>query len=67
MPARTFTSFSQAAEESGISRIYGGIHWQFDNEGGLAAGGQVGQFVMGNFFQEVEQQRAPNWSAERWS
>src|SRR5207245_9519009 len=28
---RTFTSFWAAAQEAGQSRIYGGIHWQFDN------------------------------------
>jgi membrane-associated phospholipid phosphatase len=35
---RSFSSFSQAAEEAGQSRVYGGIHWQFDNQAGLAAG-----------------------------
>ena len=60
VPDRTFTSFSQAAQESGASRIYGGIHWQFDNQDGLAAGGQVGQFVMDNFFQETELQLGAN-------
>src|SRR5262249_7147764 len=28
---RSFTSFQQAAEEAGRSRIYGGIHYQFSN------------------------------------
>jgi hypothetical protein len=27
LPARSFTSFSQAAQESADSRLYGGIHW----------------------------------------
>ncbi|MEA2693962.1 MAG: large repetitive protein [Acidobacteriota bacterium] len=40
---RSFTSFSQAAAEAGQSRIYGGIHFQFDNVVGLAAGAAVGQ------------------------
>ena len=26
----------QAAAEAGMSRVYGGIHWQFDNAAGLA-------------------------------
>lgn len=47
--ARSFTSFSQAAQEAGMSRIYGGIHWQFDNQGGLTAGKSLGQYVAGNF------------------
>jgi len=33
---RTFTSFTQAAGENGRSRIYLGIHWQFDNTEGPA-------------------------------
>src|SRR5262249_11169111 len=35
---RSFASFSAAAAEAGRSRIYGGIHWEFDNADGLAAG-----------------------------
>jgi hypothetical protein len=56
VPNRTFTSFSQAAQESADSRLYGGIHWQFDNEDGLTAGTQLGQFVMDSFFQVVERE-----------
>jgi membrane-associated phospholipid phosphatase len=44
--ARTFTSFSQAAAEAGVSRIYGGIHWDFDNTAGLASGKAVGEYVI---------------------
>lgn len=46
---RNFTSLMGAAEEAGISRIYGGIHWSFDNTAGLAAGEQVGNWVAGNY------------------
>ncbi len=42
---RTYTSFSSAAAEAGKSRIYGGIHWEFDNSAGLDAGRKIGQFV----------------------
>lgn len=31
---RSFSSFSEAAQEAGMSRIYGGIHWAFDNTQG---------------------------------
>jgi hypothetical protein len=44
--ARTFTSFSQAAKEAGRSRIYGGIHFEFDNRAGLESGRAVGQYVV---------------------
>jgi hypothetical protein len=48
---RLFNSFSQAAEEAGASRIYGGIHWSFDNEAGLEAGHSIGEFVADNLLQ----------------
>ncbi len=47
---RTFRSFTQAAEESGMSRIYGGIHFSFDNTAGLKSGGQIGRYVASKFF-----------------
>lgn len=49
---RSFTSFSQAAEESAVSRMYGGIHFSFDNNDGLSAGNSLGVFVSENFLQE---------------
>jgi hypothetical protein len=52
---RNYTSFSQAAEESADSRLYGGIHWSFDNEDGLTAGTSLGQFVADNFFEAATQ------------
>jgi hypothetical protein len=46
---RTFARFSAAAEEAGKSRIYGGIHWEFDNREGLASGRAAGEYVCRNF------------------
>jgi hypothetical protein len=46
---RSFDSFSQAAEEAGQSRIYGGIHWQFDNQAGLESGRELADLVFFNF------------------
>jgi hypothetical protein len=46
---RTFSSFSQASEENGQSRIYLGIHWAFDKTGGIAAGNRIANFVFDNF------------------
>lgn len=43
---RHYTSFDQAAQEAGMSRIYGGIHYMFDNTAGLALGSQVGEYVI---------------------
>ncbi len=42
---RTFTSFSQAAAENGRSRIYLGIHWNFDDVEGRALGVKVGDWA----------------------
>ncbi|MDQ6765970.1 MAG: vanadium-dependent haloperoxidase, partial [Verrucomicrobiota bacterium] len=42
---RTFTSFSQAEEENGQSRIYLGIHWSFDKTAGIAQGRSVANYV----------------------
>ncbi|WP_263539105.1 Ig-like domain-containing protein [Paucibacter sp. Y2R2-4] len=46
---RNFTSFSQAADEAGMSRIYGGIHTTFDNEAGKQLGAKVGKAVLDRF------------------
>jgi MYXO-CTERM domain-containing protein len=45
---RTFDSFSAAALENAESRIYGGIHFRFDNEQGLALGKAIGEYVVAN-------------------
>ncbi len=46
--SRQYNSFTDAMNEAGMSRIYGGIHWQFDNQAGLAAGSAVGDWVFAN-------------------
>jgi membrane-associated phospholipid phosphatase len=42
---RTYSSFSAAAEENAISRIYLGIHWSFDATEGVATGDSIGNYV----------------------
>lgn len=46
---RSFTSFEQAAQEAGRSRIYGGIHFEFSNQDGLTAGKSLADFVLNRF------------------
>ena len=46
---RSFDSFEGAAAEAGRSRIYGGIHYQFDNVNGQQVGRNVADYVVGNF------------------
>ena len=43
---RHFTSFSGAAEEAGLSRIYAGQHFRFDHIAGLTLGRQVADSVI---------------------
>ncbi len=43
---RNFTSFSQAMAENGRSRVYLGIHWNFDDTLGQLAGSQVAMSIM---------------------
>ena len=47
--SRGFTSFQQAAEEAANSRLWGGIHYKFDNDDGLATGRAVGAWAMAAF------------------
>jgi hypothetical protein len=42
---RSFQSFSQAADEAAVSRIYAGQHFRYDEDAGQALGDQVGDFV----------------------
>jgi hypothetical protein len=48
---RSFSSLSQAEEENGQSRIYLGIHWQFDKTEGIRMGQRVADYVFDNAFQ----------------
>ena len=50
---RTYDNFGQAIDENGRSRIYLGIHWNFDDEAGRVIGQQVAQHVAGNFLQPI--------------
>lgn len=43
---RSFSSFSAAAQENGMSRIYLGIHYGFDNVEGQAIGNAVADYVV---------------------
>jgi membrane-associated phospholipid phosphatase len=45
---RSFTSFSGAAQEAGLSRIYSGQHTRLDHEAGLTLGRDVSGFVLDN-------------------
>ncbi len=54
---RSWNSLSQAAEEAGQSRIYGGIHWQYDNQAGLASGRALADYVFTHLLRAREHVR----------
>ena len=55
---RVFSSFQQAAEEAGDSRVFGGIHFPFENTDGLAVGRAVGAWTLA-VFQRTAEERGP--------
>ena len=53
MGDRMFTSFSQMSQEVADSRMYGGIHFRFEDEHGRDDGIALGQFVFANELQPI--------------
>lgn len=55
VPVR-FDSLTEAQEENGISRIYNGVHWSFDNTEGQALGVKIGDHILNDFapFQKIK-------------
>jgi hypothetical protein len=54
---RSFDSFSDAAEEATLSRIFAGVHFRFDLTAGHRLGREVADFVLDHFLQPVHQGR----------
>ena len=48
---RSFNSFSAAAQEAANSRVYGGIHFRFASEDGLAGGLAIGEWTFSHYLQ----------------
>lgn len=44
--SRRIESFRQAAKEAATSRLYGGIHYRFDNDEGNKCGTMLGEFIV---------------------
>lgn len=47
---RSYTSFRQAADENGASRLYGGVHVRSANEHGVNTGYAVANFILNRYF-----------------
>ena len=58
---RTFHSFTQAAKENAISRIYLGIHWIFDAKQGLAQGSNIADYVFKHEMEPLHRSRFANF------
>jgi hypothetical protein len=50
---RGFEKFSDAEQENANSRIYGGIHYRFSNDVGIALGHQIADYVAANYLKEL--------------
>jgi len=51
---RSYPGFAAMANEEANSRIYGGIHFRFDNEAGQSAGRNVANYVFLNFMRPLD-------------
>jgi membrane-associated phospholipid phosphatase len=52
VPVR-FRTLSEIQELNGISRVYNGVHWQWDNLAGQSLGVNIGNYVAGRAFRRV--------------
>lgn len=46
---RSFSSFSEAAIENGLSRVYLGVHWRWDFDDAFITGMSLGDWVTSNY------------------
>ena len=60
VPVR-FQTLDAAQNSNGISRIYNGVHWQWDNVQGLAMGEKIGRHIVNaeDSFQPLEKKKNP--------
>lgn len=49
---RRWDSLSEAAEENGMSRIYGGVHWMKDHTEAMKAGSQIAKHTYKKIFRK---------------
>jgi hypothetical protein len=47
---RSWTRLSDAAEENGMSRLYGGVHWEADHTAAMLAGRSIARQAFAQTF-----------------
>ena len=52
----SFKSFREAEYDNAQSRIYMGIHWQFDADQGIIQGNQVADYVFQHAFRPIREE-----------
>jgi 6-phosphogluconolactonase (cycloisomerase 2 family) len=62
---RTFNSFTEAARENARSRIYNGVHFQWDGDNGFLSGSALGEFVYANVLRPIGNSPAPQATVTR--
>jgi hypothetical protein len=53
---RAYGSFSEAAQENAVSRVYGGVHLRYSATEGLTLGEQIGQFIVEHALRPVTEE-----------
>lgn len=48
-PTRSFESFSAAARECTLSRVYLGIHFRYDSTAGVELGERIGRYIVDRY------------------
>jgi hypothetical protein len=61
---RSYTGFDQAAAEAGESRIYAGIHFEFSNQDGQAAGKALANYAL-SFFNIAQDTTPPKVALDK--
>ncbi len=47
---RRWSGFKHAAEENGLSRLYGGVHWEIDHKMGMRSGADISRHAYNTMF-----------------
>jgi hypothetical protein len=49
-----YTTFLQMTDDINDARVYGGVHYHFDQEAGSRMGWRVGSYILRNYLQHLD-------------